>query len=74
MKNSTTPDCLNWKLIGNWGISLDQDLMLVDRMSIEILTSNVAFLSATKLKGRIEILMKVKSRLIEDWDSGQKQM
>jgi len=48
--------------------------MLVDRMSIEILTSNVAFLSATKLKGRIEILMKVKSRLIEDWDSGQKQM
>ena len=74
MKNSNTPEGLNWKLIENWGISRHQDLMLVDRMSIEILASNVESLPATRLKGRMKILMEVKARLIAEWDSGQKEL
>ena len=74
MKNSNTPDCLNWKLIENWGISKHQDLMLADRMSIEILACNVESLPATRLKGRMKILMEVKARLIAEWDSGQKEL
>jgi len=70
---NTAADCLNWKIEENWGVSRDQDLMLVDRMSLEIITHNVANLSAAKIKARIEILMKVKLRLIEDWDSGHKE-
>jgi len=71
---TTTPDCLNWKIEENWGVSRDQDSSLIDQMNLEIITHNVANLSAAKIKARIELLMKVKLRLIEDWDSEQKEM
>ena len=74
MENPNTPDPLDWKIIDNWGVSMYQDLMLLDRMTLEIITSNTARLSVSKLRDRIEILMKIKSRLIEDWEHGHKQM
>jgi len=43
-------------------------------MMLELITSGVARLSATKLKERIEILVKIKATLIAYRDSGQKEM
>jgi len=71
---TTTPDCINWKLIENWEVSLAQNLILVDQMILELITSGAARLSATKLKERIEILVEIKAALIAYRDSGLKQM
>jgi len=70
---NTSADCLNWKIEENWGVSRDQDLMLIDQMILELITHNVANLSTIKIKARIELLMDVKAKLIEDWDSEQKE-
>jgi len=47
--------------------------MLIDQMILELITHNVANLSTIKIKARIELLMDVKAKLIEDWDSEQKE-
>jgi len=71
---TTTPDCINWKLIENWEVSLAQNLILVDQMILELITSGVARLSATKIKERIEILVEIKATLIAYRDGGHNQM
>jgi len=71
---TTTPDCINWKLIENWEVSLAQNLILVDQMILELTTSGVARLSATKVKERIEILFEIKATLIAYRDGGHNQM
>jgi len=72
MKNTNPPDSLNWEIKESWGISLQQDSMLVDRLIVAILGDHVDTLSPEENKARIKTMLGIKATLIADWESGQR--